>query len=560
MKDQIVSTPILHASPVRRPEFLFKPPNIGGPGIVAAMSGLKQWSLLLLVLNASAGFERVEAQDRTRSRQGVHLPLVLVSIGTPLERRGKTGSTGLGDYLDVSYNVLIEIGGIPTSLLIDTGSSDLWVVGDSCTTGCTANIPLFPHSIINSTGIDVSLLYGDSGTGTYAYGVIGSGDVGLAEIRVPGQQFALINRTNAGVAESGSSGIFGLGFPINSVLWNTMFVDQYLGSGSSSFEAKAQILTPRRTLRNQHHSSPKPRPGPRQSRFPDLSFLDPDLAHTDHPSIRAAESLSDKVFRSYSDIAPFFGRLIATKEIDPIFAVTLQRDTVDIGGNVGQLSIGSFPPGVQNDSFTWVPVRGYTRSQGGLPPPLDSPGEIYPIAWEIPVDDVYLNGEILPRSNLSSPSISLSALIDTGNSLIRGPEDVIGEIDRRIGTNFPCSQPHTLAFSIGGKLFPVDPRDFLFQEYTNSVSHCVANVVATDPPAVGGYLFSWSLGTPFLKSVISAFYFGDLQYPSRDPPRIGLASTVPQDAPQKLEAAVKSAVAGDGSFPCMLSRLNPSNK
>jgi hypothetical protein len=47
-----------------------------------------------------------------------------------------------------------------------------------------------------------------------------------------------------------------------------------------------------------------------------------------------------------------------------MFAITLQRDTVEIGGNVGQLSIGGLPPGVQNGSLTWVPVRGYTRKQG----------------------------------------------------------------------------------------------------------------------------------------------------------------------------------------------------
>jgi hypothetical protein len=38
--------------------------------------------------------------------------------------------------------------------------------------------------------------------------------------------------------------------------------------------------------------------------------------------------------------------------------------------------------------------------------------EVYPISWEIFLDDVFLDGERLPRSTLSSP-ISPSALIDT---------------------------------------------------------------------------------------------------------------------------------------------------
>lgn len=59
-----------------------------------------------------------------------------------------------------------------------------------------------------------------------------------------------------------------------------------------------------------------------------------------------------------------------------MFTVTLQRDTVDIGGNVGMLSIGELPEGISNESVTWVPVRTYTPAQGGLRPPLDSPNEV----------------------------------------------------------------------------------------------------------------------------------------------------------------------------------------
>jgi Eukaryotic aspartyl protease len=70
-----------------------------------------------------------------------------------------------------------------------------------------------------------------------------------------------------------------------------------------------------------------------------------------------------------------------------------------------------------------------------------------------------------------------------------------------------CSEPHTLAFQIGGKLFPVDPRDFVNQVHENSVDECAPNLVATDPPAVGRYLYSWSLGGPFLKRFFVATFF-----------------------------------------------------
>jgi len=178
---------------------------------------------------------------------------------------------------------------------------------------------------------------------------------------------------------------------------------------------------------------------------------------------------------------------------------------------------------------------------------------VYPVKWEIPLDDVFLDGQKLPRSTLSSSNISLNALLDTGNSLIRGPSDVIQSIMNLLGGNgsFPCIDPHSLAFQIGGKMFPVDPRDFITQAFQDTVDKCIPNLAATDPPQAGGggYLYSWSLGDPFLKSVLASFYYGNLTYPSRDPSRIGLLSTVPTGAASQLTSAVAEASANGGNFP-----------
>lgn len=43
--------------------------------------------------------------------------------------------------------------------------------------------------------------------------------------------------------------------------------------------------------------------------------------------------------------------------------------------------------------------------------------QIYPLAWEVFVDDVFFDGEKLPRSTLSSPEIALSAIVDTVSSI-----------------------------------------------------------------------------------------------------------------------------------------------
>ena len=59
-----------------------------------------------------------------------------------------------------------------------------------------------------------------------------------------------------------------------------------------------------------------------------------------------------------------------------MIAVTLQRDTIDVGGNVGLLSIGELPAGINTNALTWVPVRAYTASDGGLPPSPEAPNEV----------------------------------------------------------------------------------------------------------------------------------------------------------------------------------------
>ena len=52
-------------------------------------------------------------------------------------------------------------------------------------------------------------------------------------------------------------------------------------------------------------------------------------------------------------------------------------------------------------------------------------------------------------------------------------------------------------------MFPIDPRDFGSQAYVDTVEECVPNIAVTDTPSSsGGFLYSWSLGDPFLKSYV----------------------------------------------------------
>lgn len=139
-----------------------------------------------------------------------------------------------------------------------------------------------------------------------------------------------------------------------------------------------------------------------------------DLLQSRETDSSARGAASSKLFDSWNQYGPLLTRIMAQEKIKPMATITLQRNTVDVGsGNAGLLSLGELPAAVKNESLTWVPVRLYSSGQGGLQAPLDSPEERYPIAWEVVIDEVYFDGEKLPRSTLTPPSISISALIDT---------------------------------------------------------------------------------------------------------------------------------------------------
>ena len=86
---------------------------------------------------------------------------------------------------------------------------------------------------------------------------------------------------------------------------------------------------------------------------------------------------SSEVIASFGTYGPLPARFISEHLLSsPLIAVTLQRDTIDIGGNVGLLSIGELPAGINSGSLTWVPVRAYTAADGGLPPSPEAPNEV----------------------------------------------------------------------------------------------------------------------------------------------------------------------------------------
>jgi hypothetical protein len=87
------------------------------------------------------------------------------------------------------------------------------VPSSPCFTDCFAtDVPFYPLTSFQPSGLDVHLEYGDSLTGTFAQGPVGMDDVDIAGLRLQDQYLAAISVMNTNVVQSGSAGIFGLGF------------------------------------------------------------------------------------------------------------------------------------------------------------------------------------------------------------------------------------------------------------------------------------------------------------------------------------------------------------
>ena len=56
-----------------------------------------------------------------------------------------------------------------------------------------------------------------------------------------------------------------------------------------------------------------------------------------------------------------------------------------------------------------------------------------------------------------------------------------------------------------------------------------------------------------LCSTLATFYYGNMSYPSKDPPKLGFLSTVPSDASSRMQSAASAAAKANNNFPGMFS-------
>jgi cathepsin D len=116
---------------------------------------------------------------------------------------------------DSSYYGSLAIGTPPVSynVILDTGSSDLWVADSNCLTGCES-VPTFDSSKSSSfqnNSQAFSIQYGSGG----AAGSLGQDTIQMAGFSVPNQVFAICDQVSSGLLSDPVSGLLGLA-------WNTI--------------------------------------------------------------------------------------------------------------------------------------------------------------------------------------------------------------------------------------------------------------------------------------------------------------------------------------------------
>ncbi|QSZ35454.1 hypothetical protein DSL72_008324 [Monilinia vaccinii-corymbosi] len=218
---------------------------------------------------------------------------------------------------------------------------------------------------------------------------------------------------------------------------------------------------------------------------------------------------------------PIFTTMYKQNLIPPIFSLALSRPSDRIGHESGYLALGGLPPIASYGPWGVAPIQyveiGEGYLQGALPWPQN---QVYTLT---PDDFLYLGSqrrECNPkhRSPLSMPNCSsqVQLSIDSGTSLIFLPNSIASALGalynppavynhERSAYSVPCnaSAPY-FAVVIGGVRFPIDPRDMI-QDDNTGTGGCVAGVNNGDPSNF------YTLGDVFLKNVLVVFDVGASQ-------------------------------------------------
>jgi cathepsin D len=138
---------------------------------------------------------------------------LIAKYGDPQARKRSTGYNSIVDQLyDSSYYGSLAIGtpAMSYDVILDTGSSDLWVASSSCGTSCGSIATYNPSS--SSTFQNLSTAFNIQYGSGAAAGYVAQDTVQMAGFSVSSQGFAVVDEVSANMLTSPVSGLLGLGW------------------------------------------------------------------------------------------------------------------------------------------------------------------------------------------------------------------------------------------------------------------------------------------------------------------------------------------------------------
>ncbi|KIW56854.1 hypothetical protein PV05_05474 [Exophiala xenobiotica] len=404
------------------------------------------------------------------SKSAQHLVLNRRSSSGPSNATSSLLSTTFGTIFDVN----VTIGGQTIALLVDTGSSDTYVMRtgyqcfdknngtelpqSACLYGNATYTPSPTYSEIPNEIFGVQ--YGDG----IASGVLADEDVTLAGITVKNATIGVANRSTP-MGDGVNSGLLGLAYPA-------------LTSG--------------------------------------------------HPA-----NVTDNTTYFYNRLTydPVLFTMHQQGLIDPYFSLALARTPQNAtSGFGGYLSLGSLPPVQHSDEFSSVSVE----IDDSVPVQVTS-NERVRAYWTLNVSSiVYGPGNSTTRPSAPQPNnittsstltnaTSFQAFIDDGNYFSFLPDAVITTVNSLFSppalfdptTGFwlvDCAAtPPQFGLEIGNQTFFLDGRDLVYQtaDPSSGEAQCVSNILSSDfSEGTYGQITLNIIGSPFLKNVLTVFDFG----------------------------------------------------
>eukprot|EP00931_Biecheleriopsis_adriatica_P087078 TRINITY_DN615_c0_g1_i1.p1 TRINITY_DN615_c0_g1~~TRINITY_DN615_c0_g1_i1.p1 ORF type:complete len:424 (-),score=80.07 TRINITY_DN615_c0_g1_i1:89-1273(-) len=181
------------------------------------------------------------------------------------------------------------------------------------------------------------------------------------------------------------------------------------------------------------------------------------------------------------------GSLVKSGQIkEPVFGFYLAND------NDGQLVFGGVDPLHYEGEFSWVP--------------LSSPGY-----WELALEAVKVGASSTDPWAMTM-SKSKSAIVDSGTSLLVGPEDELTAMAAMLGAQkmrnlwvIDCWGPSpSIAFTLGGKDFALNGQDLILEQQGDL---CILGLSAA-PHNAGSASRHWILGDVFMRKYYVQFDWG----------------------------------------------------